>query len=227
MTLTYTWQRLALPERSGARPLSAYPSLPMKARHVGLLYPGPKLDRLLPMKPKLSAVVPKGKVLISDIAPLRVLISGAGIAGSTLAWFLARAGARVTVLEKSPALLPHGQNVDIQGSARTVIEKMGLTDEIRRFHTTEKGSQFVDTTGRPFAAFPVNEGSSASLTSEFEILRADLAAVLYGATKDHPNIRYVFGTTIKQVVSNSDDGVKVELIDGEVQEFIQTSLRRV
>jgi 2-polyprenyl-6-methoxyphenol hydroxylase-like FAD-dependent oxidoreductase len=40
---------------------------------------------------------------------LRVLISGAGIAGSTLAWFLAKAGARITVIEKSAALLPRSR----------------------------------------------------------------------------------------------------------------------
>jgi 2-polyprenyl-6-methoxyphenol hydroxylase-like FAD-dependent oxidoreductase len=150
---------------------------------------------------------------------MRTLISGAGIAGSTLAWFLSKAGSRITIVEKSPSLLPHGQNVDIQGSARTVIDKMGLMDQIRRFNTTEKGTQFIDSKGRPFALFPVKAGSTASFTSEFEILRGDLAAVLYEATKDHPNVNYLFGTTIKEVVSNNDDTVKVELSDGKVHEF--------
>ncbi len=150
---------------------------------------------------------------------MRVLISGAGIAGPTLAWFLAKAGARITIVEKSHSLLPHGQNVDIQGSAITVIKKMGLMDQIRRFNTTEKGTQFIDPKGRPFAPFPVKEGSTASFTSEFEILRGDLAALLYEATKDHPNVNYLFGTTSKEIVSNDDDTVKVELSNGEVQGF--------
>lgn len=150
---------------------------------------------------------------------MRVLISGAGIAGPTLAWFLAKAGARITIVEKSHCLLPYGQNIDINGSAITVINKMGLMDQIRRFNTTEKGTRFIDPRGRPFAPFPVKQGSSASFTSEFEILRGDLAAVLYEATKDLPNVNYLFGTTIKEVVSNDDDTVKVELSDGDVQEF--------
>ncbi|HEY0464885.1 MAG TPA: FAD-dependent monooxygenase [Polyangiaceae bacterium] len=151
--------------------------------------------------------------------PLRVLISGAGIAGPTLAWFLARLGARVTVLEKSPELLPHGQNVDIQGSALAIIEKMGLTARIRRFNTTEKGTQFIDPQGRPFAPFPVKAGSSTSFTSEFEILRADLAAILYEATKDQPNVGYCFATTIEKIISNDADRVEVQLSTGEVHEF--------
>ena len=149
---------------------------------------------------------------------MRVLISGAGVAGPTLAWFLAKDGARITIVEKSRALLPYGQNIDVQGSAITVLKKMGVMDQIRRFHTTEKGTQFIDPKGRPFAPFP-QTGSSASPTSEFEILRGDLAAVLYEATKDHPNVNYLLGTTIKEVVSNDEDAVKVELSNGEVQEF--------
>ena len=150
---------------------------------------------------------------------MHVLISGAGVAGPTLAWFLAKAGARITVVERSPCLLPHGQNVDIQGNALTIVKKMGLMDQLRRFNTTEKGTLFIDPKGQPFAPFPINEGSSISLTSEFEILRGDLAAVLYESTKEHPNVDYLFSTTIKKVASNDDINVKVELSNGEVREF--------
>jgi 2-polyprenyl-6-methoxyphenol hydroxylase-like FAD-dependent oxidoreductase len=150
---------------------------------------------------------------------MRVLISGAGVAGPTLAWFLARTGARVTVVEKSRKLLPHGQNVDLQGSAVTAVRKMGLLDEVRRCNTKETGTQFIDLDGKPFASFPIKEGSSASPTSEYEILRADLAALLFEATKDHPHVEYLFGTTITEVITNDDDTVKVNLSNGETQEF--------
>jgi 2-polyprenyl-6-methoxyphenol hydroxylase-like FAD-dependent oxidoreductase len=75
---------------------------------------------------------------------MRVLISGAGIARPTLAWFLAKAGAHISVVEKSRSLLPHGQNIDIEGSAITAMKKMGVLKEIRRLHTTEKGAQLID-----------------------------------------------------------------------------------
>ena len=149
---------------------------------------------------------------------MRVLISGAGIAGPTLAWFLAKSGASVTVVEKSPSLLSHGQNVDISDSAITVIKKMGLLDEIRRFNTTEKGTQIIGSNGQAFAGFPVKVGS-ASPTSEFEILRGDLASILYKASKDHPNVSYLFGTTVTEVVANDDTAVKVELSNGQVQTY--------
>ena len=150
---------------------------------------------------------------------MRVLISGAGIAGPALAWGLAKAGIRATVVEKSHAILPHGQSIDIKGSAVTAVKKMGLLDQIKRLNTTEKGTQLIDPKGRPFAPFPIKDGSTASFSSEFEILRGDLAAIMYDATKDHPNVDYLMGTTILNVISNDDETVKVELSNGGVQDF--------
>jgi 2-polyprenyl-6-methoxyphenol hydroxylase-like FAD-dependent oxidoreductase len=150
---------------------------------------------------------------------MRVLISGAGIAGPALAWWLAKTGAHVTIIEKSSAILPHGQNVDIVGSALKVIRKMGLMEEVKRYNTTEKGTQLINPRGQPFASFPVKEGTQASFTSEFEILRGDLAKVFYEAAKDDPNVDYILSATITNVVSNDDNSVKVELSNGDVQEF--------
>ncbi len=155
---------------------------------------------------------------------MRVLISGAGIAGPTLAYFLAKTGAHITIVEKAPALLAHGQNVDITGSARTVVSKMGLTQEVLRHNTTEKGTQFIDPYGRSFARMPINakvngKASTASFTSEYEILRGDLAKILYEATRNDPNTTHLFGTIIKQVISNDDESVKVELSNGDVHEY--------
>lgn len=150
---------------------------------------------------------------------MHVLISGAGIAGPTLAWFLAKANFRVTVIEKSSSILPHGQNVDFQGCAITALKKMGIMDQVQQLNTTEKGTKFINPKGQSFAPFPLTPESSASPTSPFEILRGDLAAILYKATKDHPNVTYLFGTTIERIVSNNDFAVKVELSNGSVREF--------
>lgn len=49
---------------------------------------------------------------LSTTFAIHVLIGGAGIAGPTVAYFLAKAGSHVTIIEKNKSLLPHGQNVD-------------------------------------------------------------------------------------------------------------------
>lgn len=143
---------------------------------------------------------------------MRVLISGAGVAGPTLAHFLARAGSHVTVVERAPELLAVGQNLDLKGSAITAMKRMGLLDELQRYNTTEVGTRFVDGRGRAYASFPVSPGGGGpSPTAEFEVLRGDLAKLIYEKTRSQPKIEYRFGTTVDRVVSNDDDAVRVSI----------------
>lgn len=150
---------------------------------------------------------------------MKVLISGVGVAGPALAFWLAKAGAHITVVEKASSLLSNGQNIDVTGSAIAIIKKMGLMDELRRLNTREKGTRFVDRTGRTVAANPITPGQTSSISSEFEILRGDLAKMLYEPTRNHPNVTYLFNTTIKEVLSNDDHSVKVALSNGDVAAY--------
>lgn len=150
---------------------------------------------------------------------MRVLISGAGIAGPTLAWFLAKTSARITVLEKSNSIRAEGHNIDLDGSAITIVNKMGVLDEIKRLNTTEVGTRILGSNGRTIASFPFKKGSSIDPTSEYEILRGDLAMILYEASRDRLNVEYMFGTTVDKVLQNDKDAVKVRLSNGDVREF--------
>lgn len=149
---------------------------------------------------------------------MRILISGAGIAGPTLAWWLARLGHTITILDKASSMRATGQNIDISGSAITVVKKMNLLHEIRKWNTTEKGTQIVNGKGEGVAKFPLREGGLSG-TNEFEILRGDLADIFYRKTKDCDGIEWKFGTTVKRVISNDEKSVKVEYSDGEQQTF--------
>jgi 2-polyprenyl-6-methoxyphenol hydroxylase-like FAD-dependent oxidoreductase len=60
-----------------------------------------------------------------------VLVSGAGIAGPALAYWLLRYGFEVTVVDKAPSPRPGGQAVDLRGVARDVVERMGLIESVR------------------------------------------------------------------------------------------------
>ncbi|UZJ52036.1 hypothetical protein CBS101457_001356 [Exobasidium rhododendri] len=151
---------------------------------------------------------------------MKVLISGAGIAGSSLATLLAKTGASITVVEKAASLLPHGQNVDIQGAAVTAVQKMGLLEQVRKANTTEMGTRFVDTNGKQYGILPLQASSAnASFTSEFEILRGDLAKILYEAADNNSNVNFLFGTTIGSVLSNTEDDVNVSFSNGKTEHF--------
>ncbi len=61
----------------------------------------------------------------------RVLISGAGIAGLTLAICLKEYGEDPIVVERSAALPANGYMMDFFGSGWDVAERLGLTDKPR------------------------------------------------------------------------------------------------
>lgn len=143
------------------------------------------------------------------MAPLDVLISGAGIAGPVVAYFLRKAGHNVTIVERSPTARLGGQGIDLRGHGITVVRRMGLEDAVRKCITNEKGMMFVDHQDRDKGAFPVGDGKG--FTSEIEIMRGSLAKVLYDATKD--DVEYVFGDYVKTIREDAQ-GVEVEFENG-------------
>jgi len=52
---------------------------------------------------------------------MRVLISGAGIAGLTAAYWLRSYGFAPTVVERGPSLVTGGYKIDVRGSALEVL----------------------------------------------------------------------------------------------------------
>ncbi|MBT1678837.1 FAD-dependent monooxygenase [Curtobacterium aurantiacum] len=119
----------------------------------------------------------------------RVLITGASIAGPALAWGLDRSGFDVTLLERSPEQRTTGQNIDVRGLGREVLERMGLRDTVMQHLTGEAGTRYVDEHGSPYATFPKAEGQDGP-TAEIEILRGTFAAILVDALPDTIARRY-------------------------------------
>lgn len=144
----------------------------------------------------------------------KVLVSGASIAGPTLAFWLSKYSFDVTVVERSKSLRLGGQNLDVRGAGRAIVRMMGLEKEILAANTGEIGLQFVDSDNNVQAAFP-SDGPD-SFTSEAEILRGDLVNILYNITKD--SVKYIFGNYIT-AIDQSDNGIKVTYNDGEPEIF--------
>src|SRR5258705_13575465 len=115
-------------------------------------------------------------VLLMDI-----LISGASVAGPSLALWLQRYGHQVTVVEKAPALRGGGYAVDFRGRVHLeALARMGLRDRLEAVATHMGDISIIDATGTQVSALP-----SAIFSGDLEVLRGDLADVLYAATRDH------------------------------------------
>lgn len=144
----------------------------------------------------------------------KVLVSGASIAGPTLAFWLAKYGFEVTVVERSKSLRLGGQNLDIRGAGRAIARMMDIEKDILAANTGEIGLQFVNKDNHVEAAFP--RDGAEGFTSEAEILRGDLVNILYNSTKDQ--VKYIFGKHI-QAVDQDNSNVTVTYSDGETAVF--------
>ncbi|MGW1737612.1 FAD-dependent oxidoreductase [Nocardia sp. NPDC001965] len=122
-----------------------------------------------------------------------VLISGAGVAGSTLAYWLARNGFRVTVTERSPGQRSSGNPVDVRGPALPVAREMGIMPRLREVATHTTAMRLLDAAGRQVTtvAMPAARGD------DVEVPRADLAAVLYEHVRDEAE--FLFDDTIAEL----------------------------
>jgi 2-polyprenyl-6-methoxyphenol hydroxylase-like FAD-dependent oxidoreductase len=145
-----------------------------------------------------------------------ILISGAGIAGAAAAYWLRKAGYAVTVVERAPTPRPGGQTVDLRGAGRTVMKRMGLLDQIRATTVTQRGIAWIDASGRHRAEMPVEAFDGNGIVSADEILRGDVAAILYEASR--PGVSYVFDDTITALELDSD-GVLVTFEKADPRHF--------
>jgi 2-polyprenyl-6-methoxyphenol hydroxylase-like FAD-dependent oxidoreductase len=83
---------------------------------------------------------------------------------------------------------------------------MGLLDQIRTATVTQRGIAWVDGSGRHRAEMPVDAFGGRGIVSADEILRGDLAAIMYEAAQS--GVHYLFDDTIT-VIEQREDGVLV------------------
>ncbi|GAB1744348.1 hypothetical protein NU219Hw_g1629t1 [Hortaea werneckii] len=153
--------------------------------------------------------------------PQSILIVGCGCAGPTLATFLLLAPVsnpaelpQITIVERTPALLSAGQNIDVRGTGMEVIRKLGLEQVVRSSTTGEEGVLIVDDSNEIWAINAADKtGNVQTGTSDCEILRGTLAAILYYRSQQVSDdvrrhggqgIEYIFGDSIDALQQQGD-----------------------
>ncbi|MFI1031561.1 FAD-dependent monooxygenase [Streptomyces sp. NPDC020951] len=133
---------------------------------------------------------------------LRILVSGAGVAGPVLAYWLTRHGFSVTVVERAPALRKTGGHaVDLFRPAMNISEKMGVLPRVEERATgTNRMTVYREGSRRPVRA-DLSKIFSATSERHVEIMRDDLSEIYYDAARD--DVEYVFGDSITAI---SPDG---------------------
>ncbi|OLP04200.1 FAD-dependent oxidoreductase [Mycolicibacterium porcinum] len=134
---------------------------------------------------------------------MKVLISGASIAGPVLAYWLSRHGVDVTVVERSPALRKTGGHaVDLFRPAMEISERMGVLPEIEA-HATGTTEMVIH---RPGASRPARldylKIIGVMSDRHVEIMRDDLSEIYFQAGRD--DVEYLFGDTITSISPDGD-----------------------
>ncbi|WP_326709577.1 FAD-dependent monooxygenase [Streptomyces sp. NBC_01474] len=133
---------------------------------------------------------------------MRILVSGASIAGPVLAYWLVRHGFCVTVVERAPTLRKTGgHTVDLFRPAMNISEKMGVLPRIEERATgTNRMTVHQERARRPVRV-DLSKIFNATSDRHVEIMRDDLSEIYYDAARD--DVEYIFGDSITAI---SPDG---------------------
>ncbi len=137
----------------------------------------------------------------------KALISGAGIAGATAAYWLAKAGFQVTVVEQARDMRSSGSPVDVRGPAVEVAERMGVMARIRDADTSVRDMVFVNARGHVVSR--VDMRTTWAQPGDVELPRGQLAAILREAVPD--DVEFQFGNSVKALTQDAD-GVTAEFL---------------
>ena len=136
-----------------------------------------------------------------------VLISGAGVAGLTLAYWLSRFGFAPTVVERAPLLRTGGYIMDFWGVGFGVAERMQLITQLRRAGYDVAEVRIVDGRGRRIGGFRTDRVSRVLRHRYLSILRGDLVAQIDAAVESH--VDTIFGDGIEAIALDAS-GIEVE-----------------
>jgi 2-polyprenyl-6-methoxyphenol hydroxylase-like FAD-dependent oxidoreductase len=131
----------------------------------------------------------------------KILISGAGIAGPTLAYWLGRYGFEPTFIERAPALREGRYIIDFWRLGFDVAEKMGLLAAMKNDGYDIDEVRIADERGERIGGFNVCAIQS-TVGRYLSILRSDLAKLIYESLGG--KVRTIFDGTIKRIEQDND-----------------------
>jgi 2-polyprenyl-6-methoxyphenol hydroxylase-like FAD-dependent oxidoreductase len=146
---------------------------------------------------------------------VRILISGAGIAGPTLAYWLVRYGFEVTLVEQAPALRTGGYVIDFWGAGFDVADQMGIVPELLERGYQVKEVRVVDDDGRRASGFDANVFDRFTGGRFTSVPRGELPATIYARVER--DVETIFGDSITALTDHGDR-VHVELASGTARD---------
>ena len=147
---------------------------------------------------------------------MRILISGAGIAGPTLAYWLVHHGLEPVIVEKAPRLRTGGYIIDFWGAGFDVAQRMGLMSEINRKGYRVREVRVVNQRGEAISGFPAAALVRATQGKFISLPRGDLAASIF--QKIEGKVETIFDNSISHI-QQFEKCVQVQFEKGAAREF--------
>ncbi|SMX85508.1 2-polyprenyl-6-methoxyphenol hydroxylase [Brevibacterium sp. 239c] len=147
---------------------------------------------------------------------MRVLVVGAGIAGSTVAHWLQKAGHQPTLLERSHGLRRGGYLIDFWGTGFDVAERMDLVPRLRREGYPLAEARDVALDGHRIASLDPQQFVAGTSGRYVSILRSDLAAAIHDSLEG--DVETIFGDTVARL-TEGERGVHIEFLHAAPREF--------
>jgi 2-polyprenyl-6-methoxyphenol hydroxylase-like FAD-dependent oxidoreductase len=147
----------------------------------------------------------------------RILISGGGIAGFTLAIELKRHGFDPQIIEREPGPRAEGYMMDFFGSGWDVAARMGLLPALQAVRYPIDALEFVDAQGRPFMRMPIERMRHALGGKYVYLRRQDLERILAERAREL-GIAPRYGCALA-ALNDSGDVVQARFADGSEAEF--------
>jgi 2-polyprenyl-6-methoxyphenol hydroxylase-like FAD-dependent oxidoreductase len=147
---------------------------------------------------------------------MKALVVGAGIAGPTLAYWLARHGHRPTLLERAPALRTGGYIIDFWGAAYDIAEKMMILPELERRGYKLEEVRIVDDEGDRVGGFRADVFGRLTDGRYLSIPRSELSACIYDRLDERTT--RIFGDEVVRLEKHSNE-VVATLASGRVEAF--------
>ncbi|MFI5342728.1 MAG: FAD-dependent monooxygenase [Chlamydiales bacterium] len=145
----------------------------------------------------------------------KVLISGAGVAGLTLAYWLKRYGFIPTLIEKHPSLRTGGYKIDLRGVALEILKRMEIYSTIVENRTAITHAICVDEAGNQVTQMSADLCGTRLEGIDLEIMRGNLCLIMKEALGE---IECLFGDSITHISENSN-GVSVEFEKNKPRTF--------
>jgi 2-polyprenyl-6-methoxyphenol hydroxylase-like FAD-dependent oxidoreductase len=145
-----------------------------------------------------------------------VLISGAGVAGPTLAYWLHAAGFEPTIVERAPRLRTGGYVIDFWGLGYDIAERMGLTEAIQHVGYHMRELRIVDERGKRVSGFGIDVFNNLTDGRFVTLRRSDLARLLFD-TVEH-RVETIFDDEIA-ALNDHGDGVEVDFQNAGTRHF--------